>query len=319
MTLAEIIAKLKEDAEMRKALLVWSANETDEGKEFMTNFFNAEFDKKIGDKVSEIHTSYDNDVFEVLGQRKKTDQKTYDFVKELAAELKELRASKGTGNDAKIKELEGKIKELTESGSVNEHWKKIYDEALQKWNASEQELNDKLAQNEQEFRSNQVKTEIKSALGSVKMKEGIPQEAVDAMVKLNEEKVVKHAKIIDGKVVFHKEDGTPWMNEQYKPITAGEIVKTLLGTLIDEGTGGGQGGGGASTKIKPGEIVKTGEGDNATEKLVLDKASFSTKLEFNKVAEKALRSQGIAVGDKNYNKLLDEAYAEYGVSELELQ
>lgn len=318
MNLEEIVAKAKEDDNLRKQLVAWLPKTT-EGKELLDNYFNSEFEKKIGDKVSEIHTSYDNDIFEILGERKKADQKTYDYVKNLVTELKELRTAKGEGNENKVKELQAKIKELQDSGSVNEHWKKIYNEAVSKWEAKEKEYKTQIEEQETKYRTTQVEGALKSALGSLKFKQGIPQEAIDALIKVNEESILKHAKVIDGKVVFHKDDGTPWLNEEYKPISAQEIVKGFLKTMIDDGSSEGNAGGGASPKINQGKIVTTGEGDNAKKKLILDTNSFSTKLEFNKVAEKALRSQGITASDKEYNELLDQAYEEYKVSDLEFQ
>lgn len=319
MTLEEIIAEAKEDENFRKQLVGWAANDTVEGKELLTNFANVEFDKKIGDKVSEIHNGYDNDVFEILGQRKKAEQKSYDFVKEIALELKELRSAKPSDKEAKIKELQDKLKEANDSGSLNEHWKKIYEEALGKWTETENSLKKSIQDKEVEFNSNRIISELKSSLGALKLKEGIPQEAIDAMVKVNEEKILKTAKVIDGKVVFHHEDGSPWMNEEYKPISSNGVIKSFLGAMIDDGASQNKGGGGASTRIENGKIIKTGEGDNAKDKLVLDKASFSTKVEFNKLAEQTLRNQGITADNKNYTKLLDDAYVEYEVSKLELQ
>jgi len=70
--------------------------------------------------------------------------------------------------------------------------------------------------------------------------------------------------------------------------------------------------------LKDGKLVTTGTGDNATEKLVLNAGSFSTRVEFNEVAAKALTELGIAVSDKRYNKLMDGAAKEYEVSKLKL-
>ena len=118
-------------------------------------------------------------------------------------------------------------------------------------------------------------------------------------------------------MIYYKEDGTPWLNGEYKPITAQEIWEDKLGSIVQK-EGQQQRGGNAPTGSKVGDIITVGEGDNATSKLVLDKNAFSTKYEFNQVVEKSLKAKGIPVGSKEGNALQDAAYAEYGVKDLEL-
>ena len=76
--------------------------------------------------------------------------------------------------------------------------------------------------------------------------------------------------------------------------------------------------GGGADKGEDGKIIKVGEGDDATEKLQLDKSKFSTREEFVKEAHQSLIAQGIARTDPKFNKLVDSAFKEYKVSELEL-
>lgn len=321
MTLEELIAKAKEDPAFRKQVAVW-ASSTDEGKEIMDSFSKVEFEKNVKEVVAKIHTDYENDIFEALGERKKGDEKAYEFNKRFLTELKELRGKQGDDKDAKIKELQTKLKEAEDGGEINGHWKKIYDEALAKWEAKESEYKTTIEAKESEFSTTQIRSEIASARAGIKLKDGIPDEAVEALFKVNEDKILKHAKLVDGKVVFHKEDGSPWMNAEFKPVNASEVLKEVFGTMIgDGGNGGGTGGagGGAPKTLEVGKIVTTGEGENAKKKLVLDKSTFSTKVEFNKQAEKALRAQGVKADDKEYNELMLGAYEEYGVSELDLQ
>lgn len=315
MTLAEIIEKAKNDPEFRKGIVMF-AKDTDEGKEILTSHANVEFDKRVGDKIFEIHKGYEDDIFEIMGVRKKADQKTYDFVKELASELKGLKSLKPDDKDAKIKELQDKMKEMQDGGEVNGHWKKIYDEAVSKWDEKEAELKTAITQKETEQLQSLVLNDLTNGKNALKFKEGIPQEAVDAMINSYQAEILKSAKLVDGKVVYHKEDGQPWMNNEIKPITAGEIWKEKLGSIIDEKPASG---GGANPKLENGKIVTVGEGDNATKKLVLDRGMFSTKVEFQKAVEKAVTSQGLIVGSKEANTLTDAAYKEYEVDKLDFQ
>lgn len=318
MTLAEIKEAVKANPSLAKEIAVWATGDTQEGKELLQNYAKAEVEKAVKENTAEIYTNIDNDLFEALGVRKKNDQKTYDFLKKIAGEYKELKdKADKLNNDEKVKELEQQIKKMQDEGSVNEHWKKIYDEAVSKWEKEKKEITDKLTAKETEFLHAQIEADLRSGLSTLTLRDDVPKEAIDALVKVETEKVLKGAKIIDGKVVYHKEDGSPYLNDEYKPITSKEIWGKALGTLIksDEPRGGG----GANPKIESGKVVKTGEGDNATIKLVLDTKSFSTKREFNERADDALRKQGIAVGSKEYNDALVGAYKEYEVDKLDLQ
>ena len=113
MTLEEIKEAVGGSEELLKGV-VQSVNSTDYGKEVLKNFADSEFDKRVGNKISELHTRYDEDIFEVLGERKKTDQKSYDYVKQIAGELKELRSKNGSGSSERIKTLENELKTARE-------------------------------------------------------------------------------------------------------------------------------------------------------------------------------------------------------------
>ena len=258
MTLAEVIEKMKSDPDFRKGIVMFS-KDTDEGKELMNNFAQVEFDKKVGDKVFEIHKGYEDDIFEILGVRKKADQKTYDFVKELAGQLKDFKGMKPDDKDAKIKELSDKVKELNDGGEINNHWKGIYEEALSKWETREKELNDTITAKDGDFLKAQVMADLTTGRSSLKFQENLPEEVINAMVTMHEGKILAGAKLVDGKVVYHKEDGTPWMNSEIKPISAGEIWGETLGSIIQT-EGQPNAGGGAPTKSGASPIVTVSSG-----------------------------------------------------------
>lgn len=317
MTFEEIKKALEANKDLKKQVAVWSSS-TEEGKELLTNHAKAEVEKAVKEATAQLYTNIDDDLFEVLGKRKAANQKTYDFVKGLANELKELRgkADKLNDND-KIKELEAKIKQMESDGSVNEHWKKIYDEASAKWENEKKEMGEKIAAKEKEYIISQIEADLQKGLASLKLRDDIPQQAVDALVEAQKQKILKSAKIIEGKVVYHKEDGTPLLNQEFKPITPKEIWEDVLGGIVT--TNKDQSGGNANTTVKEGKVIEKGQGDNATIKLVLDEDSFSTKQEFNEKAELALRKQGIGLGDKRFKQAILEAYERYGVDKLDLQ
>jgi len=315
MTLAEVIEKAKNDPEFRKGL-VGFAKDTDEGKEVLENFAKMKLEDEIKAKVSEIHKRYDDDILEVLGVRKKGDQKTYDFVKELLAEYKKVKDTGGDDKDKKVKELQEELKKLQDSGEFNKHWKETYEQALAKWEEKEKELTEAVKSKDTEFFKAQVVSDLTTGRSGLKFNDAIPQVAIDAIIKEHERTILDKAKMVDGKVVYVKEDGTQWMNGEFKPISSSEIWAEKLKDLLSSGNSGS--GGNAETKITN-PIVKVGEGDNATTKLVLDKAKFSTKMEFQREIEKVLSAQAVPMGSKEWNELSDSAYKEYEVDKMELQ
>lgn len=322
MTLAEIIAAAKDNKELRKQIVDY-AKGTEEGKEILAAFAKAEFEKNIKPEIAKIHKQYDDDIFEILGVRKSNDQNPYDFIKLQLKEFKALKDAGATDKDGKIKDLEKQIKDMKEGGKVNDYWKGVYDEALKKWETKEKELNDVIATKDAETMTNSISTDLLGGRDGLTFNEGITDDVVKIMVAGIEPEVLQHAKIVDGKVVYHKPNGEPWLNDDYKPITAKEIWAQKLGSVINKDgsstTTSTSKGGGANTKLKDSKIKIEGEGENATKSLVLDKGGFSTKLEFQKVVEKAIRAEGIEFGTKEANDLSDKAYEEYGVKEMPFQ
>ena len=319
MTIDDIKKAVQTDPALAKAIAVWSTTDTAEGKEILTNFAKAEVEKEIKVKTAEIYTNLDNDMFEVLGIRKAHDQKTFDFLKVIAKEYKELKDQKGKINESEeIKKLKADIKKMQDEGSVNEHWRKIYDEAVTKWQEEKKDLDEKIKAKESEYLNAQIEADLRAGINGIKFKDGIDKDILDTLIDAKKREIIKGAKLIDGKVVYHKEDGTPLLNKEYKPITPKEIWSDKLGSLIADGDAG-KGGGADPTKIQAGKVEKTGEGDTATIKVVLDKSSYSTKVEFNSKVDEALRKQGIAVGSKEYTGAMDMAYKEYEIDKLPLQ
>ncbi|WP_440881416.1 hypothetical protein [Tenacibaculum sp. C7A-26P2] len=286
---------------------------TDEGKELLTNHANAHFEQEIKPRIAKVYSDLDNDILGSLGESRPNDVKTYEFIKQKMSELKKLKESKGGDKEGKIKELEKQIETLKAEGGQNEYWKKTHNEAVSKWDTERSEFENQINTLKTEQLQSQVSGFLNSGLTGLEF--SIPQEAVDAMKQLHSNSVIKNAKIVDGKVVLHNEDGNPMLNSQYKPMTAKEYWETKLASVIKKPE---QGGGGAPAE-KKGNIVTVGEGDKAKKKLVLDSSAFSTKLEFNKTAAKALTAQGIERNSADWNQLVDGAYAEYDVSKLPLQ
>jgi hypothetical protein len=98
----------------------------EEETEFITNYeknvIPAKVQEEIRPKIKAVHDQYDNDLFELTGERKEHNEKTYDFLKRKLNDLKKQQA-KG-GDDPvladQIKELKEKLKAVENFVSPDE-------------------------------------------------------------------------------------------------------------------------------------------------------------------------------------------------------
>lgn len=316
MTWEEILEAMKQTPALSVTILENVPNITG-GKQYLENSNKAYFDANVGAEVSKIYNGIDEDIFTITGKRKKADQKTYDFVKEVVGEMKKLADDTVGKTPEEVKELKKTITDLEEkvkNGESSGHWKRSYEEVVKQL-ASNKEAHDKeISTLNNTILGTNVETDITTGLLGISMNETLPKSVVDAMVNQVKAGLIQNAKIVDGKVVYNDVDGKPLLDKQYKPATAEYLLKERLKDVMKvEGTPGG----GAPQGAK-GEVITVGTGDSATKKLVLNKATFKTRMEFQEVAEKALMDKGITRADQDFNKLIDVAHKEYRVSELEM-
>jgi len=315
LTLEEVKSAIAENKDLAKGVLL-TVVETDEGKELLSNHAKQHFEANIGTKVSEIYTNIDNDIFEVLGVRKDPNQKTYDFLKSnVLSELKELKTKGNADPDKaqKIKALEDEVKSLKEKTTNSEFWHETHQKALKEFEQKELQYKNQLQELETGNLKNVVNTDLSMGLTGLKFNPTIPQSAIDALASTVKNQALANSKIVDGKVMYMKEDGTPWLDKEYKPITSKGIFAEKLSDIIDVTPAGG----GKAPTGKGGEIITVKTGDVETKKVVLDKSKFNTRMEFFNVLEKTLVEQGVSRDSDDFSKLRDTAYVEYEVEKLE--
>lgn len=310
LSIEQIKEAFTQNADLQKQVLLYVV-ETTEGKELLNNFAKKHFDENIGSKVSEIYNNIDNDIFETLGVRKDPNQKTYDFLKTTLTDYKKIKESQNTDKDKEINDLKEKLKTLETSTSNGEFWHKTHQEAVSKFEQEKNALSQKIQELENANLSNLVNNDLSMGLAGLKFSPNVPESAIQALTNSIKSDVMKQAKIVDGKVVYHKEDGNPWLDNEYKPISAKSIFAEKLKDVLDKPAGGG----GAPTG-KVGKII-TIEGNDGSKKVVLDATKFGTQVEFfNHLDEVLVKENGVAKNSPEYAKLRDTAYAEYKVSEM---
>lgn len=315
MTWEEILAAMKATPQLAVQVLENVPN-IPGGAQYLANANKAYFDENVGAEVSKIYNGIDEDIFTLTGKRKKADQKTYDFVKEVVGEFKKLAEDGSKNTPEETKKMKDKIAELEEkvkNGESSTHWKQSYEEVVAELKTQKEKHEQELNTLNTKMLQTTVETDITTGVSGLKFNEQLPETVINAMINQAKGSLVNTAKIIDGKVVYHDAEGKPLRNKQHEYASANDLLKETLKDIL---AGDKQPGGGAPPTGK-GEVVIVGTGDSAKQKLVIDKSAFSTKVKFQEVAEKAMLDKGLTRGSKEWKDVMDEAYKEYGVSELE--
>jgi hypothetical protein len=221
----DIISRLESDKGDTDYILRTATEE----QSFLENHKNSIIETELPKKVSEIHTHYDDDVFQILGKRKRGDQKTYDFVKE---EMVALKASA-----TKAEKLEQEIVELRKGNPGSEknkaEIKELEDKIAALNSTHEQELNNLRTK----MQGVSVSAEVTAALGGLKIKSTIPKSAIDVYVNSITNELTKNAEIRDGKMVFlDPTTKTPLRNPTTLiPFSTADLVAEKMKEFVDTG------------------------------------------------------------------------------------
>jgi len=224
----------------------------DEHTTFLENHVESEVEKRMKGDVGKIHQQYDDDIFELVGKRKSPNQKTYNFMKEVIADL-QVKAKGAPELQAKIDELKESIK----TGAGSEQIKKDLENVQQQYKDSKKEWDTEKASLLSSNQKMQLGHEIDKAMVGLKFKESIPQNVRDIMLNTVKDNLIAQAKIEDSSLFFIDKTGATLRNKNnaLNPYTAEEMLKEQLKDILGEeikipGTG-----------VTP-EI--TGEGDDKT-------------------------------------------------------
>lgn len=265
----------------------------DEEKTLLENYAKKVEEEIIPGKISELHKQYDEDFFEVTGERKEHDEKTYNFGKRLLKKYKE-KAESLSEKEQRIADLEKQIKD----GTGDKQLRADLENVQKEYNALKEEAETKIKNLTSQHDQYRIESDIRSSLGELSFSDKIPAEALKSLQNEKIAKIAKMAKYEDGKLIFLAEDGTPKRNPHnaLNPYTAKELLTEELKSVIGE------------TKKPPsvrGEILKEKDKDGKITKLAIvipDGVNTRSKLgDF-------LVSKGILRGTDEYRF----AYRTYG-------
>lgn len=318
VTQEQIIEAITENPELVSAILP-TIQTTDAVKNLITAQANSVYQAKIGDEVRSIHEQYDNDLFEVLGERPGQKdgqkQKTYDKMKEIFGELKDLRGVKDSlSKDAKVVELTSQIEKLKAEGGGS-FIKEQFDTAKANWDELESGYKSKIQTLSDSQTSYQKQGPINDALSQIKFTPETPESVKKMVIESARQQLLDSSELRDGALALLGKDGKVLMNADSALMTPLEFVMSMDAIKDISLKANDKNGGGANTTIEGGIITTSVEGKDV-KKLNIPQGSVKSKVQFQKVTEKALTDAGFTVRDKEWTALKDQAYIEHKVGEL---
>lgn len=241
----EVVPKLSS-----RGFIVRSA---DEEKSYLSSYLqrNDIRDSIVSPAIKDLHDRYDNDIFELTGERKGANEKTYDFLKR---KITEIKASKI--EDPVLKEQLTTLQRSLEDKEKTH--KRTVEEIESKYFGREIDLNVSLALDKVNIAvPSQLKTddEIQTYVNSQK-----------SMMKRDFISSLTAKKDNDGNIVFYEGDKQLISNTDGKPLKASDIISQRYGFYIAKDSGRQQGGagsggnGGTSTFTTKEEVFKHLEG-----------------------------------------------------------
>lgn len=199
-----------------------------EDKTFLENYKQSVVEKEIAPRIAEVHTQYDEDLFKLFGKRKKSDEKTYNFLK---SEFESLKSKA-----ERVAELEGEITILKQNKPDDAKLQEIKD--LQKQITkikAEHEI--ELSTFAQKTQRTLIKTEIEKAKRDIKIKPGIPDSVLDVYFDKVIDGLVNNAEMRENSIVFLDAEKKARRNPAtMAPYTARELLlEELPKDIIDTG------------------------------------------------------------------------------------
>lgn len=285
---------------------------TDEQKASITSLSEKDENTVIGTRLGEVYRQMDATIKEATGIERDGDEKTYIYLKRAATAF----ADKYKDYD----ELKGKVTDLT---SQLEEAKNGADAATKAQLASVQreletaktqyaslkaEYDGEEAKHKEQMLSYRIDNEIARAKDGIKIKAGLNEYAVEALVN----KAIANIKANNpafeernGKetLIFHEQDGTPMLNKEnsLNPYTVKELLTKefdALGILEKHKAGAG------------------GKGNLPSQGTL---GGVSTQMEATTEINKMLAERGIAKTSASFQSEFNKIWEENGISKLPLK
>jgi len=228
----------------------YTVRDKDQETSFLKNYSDTEIEKRIKSRIKEVHTSYDNDFYEVTGQRRSDDEKSYDFFKRTYTKLKDKADSADILNQ-QIQDLNNKMRDGAGDETLKNQIKSLekkHQEALKTWETEKTGILN-------EHNKSRVGDTLTSLVDGMKFKQDIPETIRKTYVNAVKNELQSKGIIHDGVLKFKDEEGTILVDRiTLTPVTAADLLKDRLAEVLDVGGKSGTGSKGSESK-ETGELV----------------------------------------------------------------
>ena len=271
---------------------------TEEFKTLLDNHAKGYFEQNINSKVKEIYDTIDSVIVETIGEKKPDGLKTSEYVKQLAAQKKELESKVKT-----VPNVEAAIKEK----------ETLWMQKEQVLTKQIEELKQQYNQTTQQVKEQAIKGQIDSYLATKSFNPAYGSTELSELLELRKSKLVQNSKTLDdGKVVFYKDAAKkePYLDALGNPATVQQVIDANFNTLYQTTPKGGNADGGKKgndSKIE-GEIL-----------IIPNVESIKSRAEFEQVFKKAIASKGLAAHSEEYLKISRATREHYKINALPLE
>lgn len=278
----------------------------------------------IAQKTGKIYGDLDADILAATGVAKNGTEKTYDYAKRVLTEFK-TKAESATTLQSQIDGLtkeKARLEKAIADGATDAETKKALTQAQKDLAAVTTQFNDlksKYDQAEQTHNTElfgiRVESALQTATAGLKFKAGLPESATKVLLDqaITKIKGMNPELIDDGKggkmLAFKDETGAIMRNpnNQLNPYTPGDLLAKELETMgiLDKGRQAAGGGTGAPTG-------GGGAGGNAT----IEISGVKTRTEAYDAITANLQQQGLAVGTKQFDDAMTQAWKDNNIAAL---
>lgn len=256
--------------------------DTNEYQNVLDNYAKSKIEDAQSEVTKSIHNQYDEDLYNIFGERKSTNEKTYNFLKRKYEDL----SNKSKESEPLRKKIEQLEKDLQENAG-DKQIKKDLEDLRQKFQKEKESWETKETELSKTLMRNRLNNEFDKAMIGFKFKKDIPDAVRDTFVEKVKGALSGSAEFVDGNLVFRDADGKTVTNDKFEPITAKDLLSKELESIL-------------SNEKKIDGVPKVEEGEDEEGNPVLKVVNPNAKS--REEVTKYLREAGIAKGTPEYNK-----------------
>lgn len=299
------------------------ASLTDEQIAAITTLSANDENSVIAQKTGKIYGDLDADILTATGVAKNGTEKTYDYAKRVLTDFK-AKAEGATGLQSQIDTLakeKARLEKAITDGATDAETAKALKQAKADLTAVQTQFNDlktKYDQTEQTYQNElfgvRVESALNTATASLKFKAGLPESATKVLLEQAIGKIKSmNPELIDdgkgGKMLAFKDEAGAIMrnpNNQLNPYTPGDLLTRELEAMgiLDKGR---QAGGGGTNPPMGG-----GTGGASA----IEVSGLKSRTEAYDAITNSLEAQGLAVGTKQFDDAMTQAWKDNNISAL---